>query len=200
MLYEAVLVPKTLIGKHSLVPLYQNSILHPHTLKVSIHKILSVDAFNFKSEHGSYSLWDFCLVWFFSHALYFWELPRDLGKVIVYFELSMCLYNVVIPFFFPFNLTVCWYNFTHPHMNAAAFFKKGHLKIAKHPGKLSCIEEVKPSMLAVITVLGNVYYGKMCSLSKNLVFICWYMLPQNLCELHLFVWVLKFAVRKGKGG
>lgn len=41
--------------------------------------------------------------------------------------------------------------------------KLQNLKIAKHPGKLSYIEEVKPPVLAVVTVLGNVYYGKTCS-------------------------------------
>lgn len=49
-------------------------------------------------------------------------------------------------------------------MNAAALKKKKiqNLKIAKHPGKLSCIEEVKPPVLAVVTVF-DVYYGKTCS-------------------------------------
>lgn len=65
MLYKAVVVPKTLFGKHSLVPLYQNSILHPHILKASIHKFLGVDVFNYNSEHGSYSLWDFCFLFLF---------------------------------------------------------------------------------------------------------------------------------------
>lgn len=75
----------------------------------------------------------------------------------------MHLHNNIIPFFSPFSITVCWYNFAHPHMNAAALKKKiQNLKIAKHPGKLSCIEEVKPPVLAVVTVL-DVYYGKTCS-------------------------------------
>lgn len=99
MLYEAILVSKTLFGKRNLVPLYQNSILQPHTLKVSVHKILGVDAFHYRSEHGSYSLWDFCLYFYFSHALYFWEPLGDFCKVTVYYKLSMCLHNNVIPFF-----------------------------------------------------------------------------------------------------
>lgn len=106
------------------------------------------------------SVFYFC----FFHALYFWELLGDFCKVTVHYELSMCLHNNVIPFFPPSNLTVCWYNLIHPHIDAAALKKKWQcLKIAKYSGKLSCIEEVKPLMLPVVTVLGNVYYDKMCS-------------------------------------
>lgn len=50
------------------------------------------------------------------------------GYSILRYKLSMVLCNNLICFFnlfFPFNLTVCWYNFNHPHilMNAAAFAK-----------------------------------------------------------------------------